>query len=56
MFFSNIILVLNIIKLSKKLNLKITKIGTITKNKNITFEYDAKNVRLNKENWGYIHN
>lgn len=43
-------------KLSKKLNLKITRIGTITKERNITLEHDAKNVRLNEENWGYIHN
>jgi len=41
--------------LSKKLNLKITKIGKITKGKNIIFRDNCKNFRLSAIKMGYTH-
>ena len=41
--------------LSKKLNLKITKIGRITKDLNIFFKYNSKHFKLNGKKMGYTH-
>ena len=45
-----------IIALSKKLNVKISKIGIIKKEKNILFRYKAKKFKLSAKKMGYIHN
>jgi thiamine-monophosphate kinase len=42
-------------KLSKKLNLRITKIGSITKNMNVLLQNNSKKLRINKANMGYTH-
>ena len=42
-------------KLSKKLNLKISRIGTITKNTNVLFENNGKKFKISATNMGYTH-
>ena len=44
-----------IAKLSKKLSLKITRIGIITKNSDIVFNYNGRNFKLNATKMGYTH-
>jgi len=45
-----------IISLSKNLSTKITKIGSIKKGKDIVFEYNTKEFKLNTKKKGFIHN
>ena len=47
---------LKIINLSRKKNIKITKIGTVNKTKNILFKHNNVKFRLNAKNLGYTHN
>tara|TARA_B110000438_G_scaffold274774_1_gene295211 strand:- start:6 stop:965 length:960 start_codon:yes stop_codon:yes gene_type:complete len=42
--------------LSKKTKVKITRIGTINKVKNINFKYNGKNFTIRSKNMGYTHN
>jgi len=42
--------------ISKKEKGKISKIGHITKGKNIIFEYKTEKFKLNAKNMGYRHN
>ena len=42
-------------KLSKKLNSKITRIGSITKNMDVLFVNNSKKFKINKLNIGYTH-
>ena len=44
-----------IIKISKKLNTKITRIGEVVKKKNIIFKHNNKKFKLDAKNMGYTH-
>ena len=44
-----------IVNLSKKINTKISKIGSISKNRNIYFNYNGCMFRLNAKKMGYTH-
>ena len=46
---------LKIYKLSKKLKLKISRIGSITKNMNVFFEINGKKFKTSATNLGYTH-
>ena len=46
---------LKIYKLSKKLKLKISRIGYITKNMNVFFEINGKKFKTRATNLGYTH-
>lgn len=45
-----------ILALSKKLNIKISRIGLIKKEKNIICNYNMKQFKLTSQKMGYIHN
>jgi thiamine-monophosphate kinase len=44
-----------ILRLSRKSKVKVSRIGQIKKDKNIIFEYNGINIKLNPKNIGYIH-